>query len=448
MRAFRAVIVIALILISIVAVPAIGAPMTKEPSPSVTAPGAPSSSESPGTIEISNDNATRYLAINASRINTTTIDTVTLDAGGVVVIGTREIVRTVNTEKFGATIRNASDKRAVIDAALDRVANRTDELRARQTAAIEAYNNDKLSTQAFLRELAIIDEKARQLRTYADNVRDEIPLLDDDRIAVGNRISYLQRELNMLTGPVRTNIQSALRGDSSGPQRYFVRTSAHGVVLATVGEDEYLREVYLAGARTVPNTTGFENLRQARDFVEKSYPVATNRSGSSEKAYEKNGLYWFRHKSSSGEKLSIGVNKSSGKVFHEVQVKYLGDDGTVPGPTNKSERYILTTRITHPGGYMRIQVSNRSNGDNRNGTVSINNETIGFTGEEEEGLYILQPAKPTTINVTINGETLSVTTGQASQLPPPPSNPAPDSSSVVDSSSRYNYWAKARDVRG
>jgi hypothetical protein len=448
MRAFRVVIVTALILISIVAVPAIGAPMTKEPSQPVTAPGAPSSSGSPGTIKHPIKNATAYLAINDSQINTTTIDTVTLDAGGVVVIGTREIVRTVNTEKFEAAIRNASDKRAVIDAALDRAANRTDELRARQTAAIEAYNNDELSTQAFLRELAIIDEKASQQRTYIDNVRDSIRLLDDDRRSVGNRVRYLLRELNMLTGPVRTNIQSALRGDSSGPQRYFVRTSARGVVLATIGEHKYLREVYLPGARTVPNTTGFKNIGQASDFVEKSYSVAKNRSDSAEKAYEEHGLYWFKHYTSTGEKLAISVNKSSGKVFHEVQVKFLDDDGTVQGPTNKSEQYILTTRITHPGGYMRIQVSNRSNGDNRNGTVSINNETIGFTGEEEEGLYILQPAKPTTINVTINGETLSVTTGQASQLPPPPSNPAPDSSSIVDSPSRSNYWAKGRDVRG
>lgn len=449
MRSFRVMVVVVLVLTSLTAVPLIGAPTAQAPSSPVSAPGTQSSpSGSPGIIKRPIDNTTSYLAINESWINTTRINTIIHDAGGVVVIGTQKIVRTVSTNQFDAAIQNASDERVVIDAALDRAANRTDELRARQTSAIEAYNDGELSRQAFLRELAIIGKKATQLRTYVESVSRKIRLLDGESRSIRNRVSYLKRELNTLTGPVRTRIRSSLQGDPSAPQRYFVRTSDHGVVLATVGEDKYVREVYLTGARTVPNATGFTSLKQARNFVEESYPVAKNWSEpTSEVAYEKNGLYWFKYESYSDTKLIIGVDKSSGKVFHEEQVKLLIDDGTIAGPTDKSEHYALTTRLTHPGGYMRILLTNRTNGDEINGTISINNETISVTGTDGK-LYILQPDNLTTINATVNGETLSVTIGQTSQAPPTHPEPGPGSDSTFDFVSGHDFRAKAKDVRG
>lgn len=448
MRGFRVMIVITLVLTSIAAVPPIGAPEAKDPALPVSAPGtSPSSpSGSPGEIKRPLDNATSYLAINESWVNTTTIDTITHDAGGMVIISTRKIARTVRTNTLDTTIRNSSNDQAVIDTALDRIANRTDELRARQTTAIEAYNNGELSTQAFLRELAIIGKKASQLRINVKSVGSKIRLLDAGRKSIRNRVSYIKRELSTLSGPVRTRIQSTLRGDSSAPHRYFVQTSAHGVALATVSEDKYIREVYLTGARTLPNTTGFTSFGQARDFVERSYPVAKNWSEpTSEVGYEKNGLYWFKYESYLDTKLSIGVNKSSGEIFHEEQVKLLVDEGTRAGPTDTSEQYALTTRLTHHGGYMRILLTNRSNGEGRNGTISINNETIGVT-DEEGVLYILQPSKLTTINATVDGETLSVTVGQTSQAPPIHPRSVSDRSSAVGSG--HERWAKEKEIWG
>lgn len=125
----------------------------------------------------------------------------------------------------------------------------------------------------------------------------------------------------------------------------------------------------------------------------------------------------------------------------------MSDDNTVSGPNDTSEHYALTTRRTHPGGYMRIRLTNRSDGEARNGTISINNETIGVTGTDGN-LYMLQPAKLTTITATINGETLSVTIGQTFQAPPLNPMPASDIDSVFGLVSEHERWAKEGTLRG
>jgi hypothetical protein len=431
MRAFRVILAIVLILAPITAVPSIGAPEAEDPSRPVSTPSA-AASGSPGTIKQPFNNSTSHLAIKQSRINNTTTDTVSLDVGGSVVIDTREIVRTVNVEQFHATIQNASNKQAAVDTALDRAANRTDALRERQTTAIRAYNKGKLSTEGLLRELAIIAEKATQLRTYVGEVGSVSK-------SAGSRVTYLQAELATLIGPVRTRIQSALRGNSSYPQRYSVQTSAQGVVLSTIDDETYVREVYLTGARTVPNSTGLSPSEARTLAEEKLYPVAANWSGSE---FHTSGRDFYRVAFYNlYNNIKLYIDKSSGKVFHEKQVIAINEDNTADGPENVSGQYALSTRVTYPGGYMRVRLTNSENGSERNGTISIGNKTIGVTGKDGK-LYMLQPRKPATITATVHGETVSVTVGnesQAESTPPgpatSPTSPNPNSKSSLSSES-------------
>jgi hypothetical protein len=428
MRAFRVILVIVLVLVPITAVSSIGAPAAENPSRPVSTPSA-AASGSPGTISRSPNNSTSYLAIKQSRINNTTIDTVSLDVGGSVVINTREIVRTVNVKQFHTAIQNASNKQAVVDAALDRAANRTAALRARQTAAIMAYNNGELSTEGLLRELAIIAEKATQLRTYVGEVGSVSG-------SAGRRVSYLQAEFATLLGPVRTRIQAALRGNSSYPQRYFVQTSARGVVLATIDDGTYVREVYLAGARTAPNSTGLSSSEARNLAEEKLYPVAANWSGS--RFYTSGRSYRVLFENAYNN-IKIYIDKSSGKVFHEKQVITTENENTADGPENVNGQYALSTRVTHPGGYMYVRLTTSKNGTERNGTISIGNKTIGVTGEDGE-LLLLQPYKPTTITASVHGETVSVTVGNTSQAKStPPGPPTGPTSSDSNSKSRLSF---------
>jgi hypothetical protein len=438
MRAFRVILVIVLVLVPITAVPSIGAPAAEDSSRPVSTPGA-AVSGSPGTIKQPSNNSTSYLAIKQNRINNTAIDTVSLDVGGSVVISTREIVRTVNVKQFHATVQNASNKQAVVDAALDQAANRTTALRARQTAAIRAYNNGDLSTEGLLRELAIIGKKATELRTYVGEI-------GSVSRSAGSRVTYLQAELATLLGPVRTRIQAALRGNSSYPQRYFVQTSAQGVVLATIDERTYVREVYLTGARTVPNSTGLSP-SEARSLVKNElYPVATNWTRFVTYTTER-GLYRFRFDDTLGH-ITVNMNGSSGKIFYGERVITIDEENTADGPTNTSGQYALSTRVTYPGGYMRVLLTNRENGDKRNGTISIGNRTIGVTGEDGT-LLLLQPREPTTITASVHGETVSVTVGNESQAESTPPGPAigptsPDSNSRSSPSSDTDFILSPR----
>jgi hypothetical protein len=436
MRAFRVLIVVALILIPIMGIPTVRAPTTENPTPEVpdldtSDPNTPDLntsnlsipvSKSPGTIKQPLNNSTSYLAIDREWINTTRIDTVTLDVGGAVVIDAREIVQEFSIERFHATYQNASDetRQDVIDSALDRAANQTSTLRARQASAIEAYNTDELSTQAFLRKLAVIAAEASHLRGFVESVGQYAN--ESTQI----RVRTLEKELSALAGPVRTRIQSALHGEPDAPNRYFIETSPRGVILATIDDNEYIREVYLAAARTAPNSTEPISFGEAYNTVIRDlYPfvplsnINTNGDGK---------IYKFSFGHSYGD-LTVYMDKTTGKVFYEQQILELDDTHTAFGQQKSNGSFALTTRETYPGGYMLVRVTNPANGNPRNGTVAINGETVGVTskGEDDKNsdLYILQPRKKTTITVTVNGNTKSVTVGNTSVTPPPRPIPTP-----------------------
>lgn len=411
MRSPRLLVVCALIL-----APVTGIPLSST-APNAPPPAPGTASKSPGTIKQPINDSVSHLAIKSGQINSTTIETATLDISSPVTSDGSKLQRTYRIERFEAAYENASNQQAVVDAALNRSEDQVATLQKRQKEAIKGYNDGALSTRTFLRKLALITAKANQTKIFIKHV---------SRKPDYNRAKYLRGDLKSFTGPVRTRIRSALQGDPDAPKRYFVRTSSQGVVLGTIDDGQYVRETNLAGDRPKQNTTGSIDSYELIDIIHKSYP-SSKEYGLNFKQFGDHYVYKLDH---SHGRLRTYVDSRSGEIFYEKQVATISDERTVEGPQNTNGSFALTTHVTYPGGYMIVRLTEPETGNTVNGTITVENETVGTTEDGE--LYMLQPSNGTTINATVDTETVSVTLGKKPAGPPGP----PQSDSAIESPER------------
>lgn len=410
MRSPRLLVVCALILAPVTGIPLSTAPNAPPPAPGVN-------SKSPGTVKQPINDSVSHLAITSGQINSTTIETTTLDISSSVVSDGSRFQRTYRIHRFDAAYENASNKQAVVDAALNQSENRIATLQKRQKEAINEYNDD-MSTQTFLRKLAFITAEAEQTSVFVEHV---------GKKTNSNRATYLRGDLNSFTGPVRTRIRSALQGDPDAPKRYFVRTTSQGIVLGAIDDGQYVRETYLSGARTGSNNSTSPSFEEARKKFERSYPSIDSYDARTIRTLDSHYVYKLPH---SYGQLTTKVDRTSGEIFYEKQTVSISDERTVAGPQNTNGPFALTTRVTYPGGYMIVRLTDPENDETVNGTITVGNETVGTTEDGE--LAMLQPPNGTTINATVDTETVSVTLGKTSAGPSGP----PQSDSAIESPDR------------
>ncbi|WP_248908669.1 DUF7096 domain-containing protein [Halocatena marina] len=382
---------------ALVLAPIAGVPLSATETNTPTASG--SGTVSPGTIKRPINNSVSHLAINSTQINETGIETVTLDVSGAVAFDGSNYNRRHRIKSFDATLKNASDRQEVINSALDQAENQTVELQTRQKEAIKNYNDGTLSAQAFLRELAAISAEAYQIRVFAEYI-----LRTPQQSESANRAQQLKMELTPLIGFVRPIAQSTLNGDPSSPKQFFVRTSDRGVVLATIHDGQYIREAYLSDAKAGPNTTGSISKDKANKIINESYP-----SIDADDTALLPGMSHYVFRGRGGGFMSM-VDHSSENIFSEHQKILISDKHTVRGPQNTSGPFTLETNTTYTGGYMIVRVNDPETDAEPNGTITVDGETVGTTEDGE--LHMLQPPNGSTINATVDGETVSVTVGK------------------------------------
>ncbi|MFC6961329.1 DUF7096 domain-containing protein [Halocatena marina] len=384
---------------ALVLAPIAGVPLSATETNTPTASG--SGTVSPGTIKRPINNSVSHLAINSTQINETGIETVTLDVSGAVAFDGSTFRREQRFARFQAAQKNASDPQEVVDSELTWAENRTDKLRTRQREAIENYNDGTLSAQAFLRELAAISAEANQLSVFVEDVGKN-----------SDRSLYIKSEIDPLTGTVQSIIGSALQGDSGAPNRFFVQTSEQGgVVLATVNDGQYIREVYLPEVRDAPTDNRSYSYLDALNVLNKSYisiDAFTNDVGQI-KTHPDHHRFILSPPYGSVEIRSF-VDRSSGEIFYERQNLSISDKRTIHGPQNTSGPFTLETNTTYTGGYMIVRVNDPETDAEPNGTITVDGETVGTTEDGE--LHMLQPPNGSTINATVDGETVSVTVGK------------------------------------
>lgn len=371
-----------------------------------------------GTIKHAINGDLSYLEINRS-IERNDMVTVTQDAGSSVSLDTTKIQSEYERERIKTAHKNASDERAFATDELDTIETQRDELRKRQNDTIRKYNDGEISSEMLLRELALISTEAQRIQVMANY------LTDVGNESLTHRANNINQELNMFQGPVRTRIQSALNGDPTAPNRFFLRTTSEGVVLATIDDssDEatYVREAYFDGGRSsAEESTNFgeeymsENVKQLYGIGEGYMDEELGAM-----SFYRYDLYPPEYASADDGRIRHYVDRGSGNIVFERQMITIDEQRTVEHEPQKSqnEQLALTQRTTFPGGYMYVRLTHPE-GETRNGTISVDGEPVGTT--DEDGLFMLQPPNRSTITATTGTENISVTVGNDSRQPPGP----------------------------
>ncbi|ELZ37800.1 hypothetical protein C471_11881 [Halorubrum saccharovorum DSM 1137] len=143
-------------------------------------------------------------------------------------------------QRIEAAETNAERQRRIL-AAINRVERDEVTLNSRQAEVFSAHATGELSNRELLDELVRIAATAREY----DERLEELDALaqETDGFSAPVRLDELQVALQVYEGPVRDYALSAARGELS-PTEVYVESSERSIVLATIVDGEYVREVF------------------------------------------------------------------------------------------------------------------------------------------------------------------------------------------------------------
>lgn len=402
----------ALLAVAVVAVP-IGA-TTAVPAPASQGHVAPPSDPAPQVDEGATlDGPVEVLALAEGVENRSTTAETALDVGPAVSIDANASSHELLTRRALARVRETDDPGAALADELSRLEARADALGRSQRAALRAFSAGQVDPRTTLHRLIQIDRTARALDDRRTSIVAAARARDAD--VPTERSETLGRELAIYTGPVRTRLAAALRGEAPQTQVYL-STTPRGVTLATITESGYVRETYRGELRRTGGTP--LNRTAAQTAVARAYPsvwgarraVTTQPAGVSEVRVTYNG----------GE-LAATVGSGNARVFRDVHRQSLGVAGTDATAINTRDGLRMVVNRSYAGGPMRVRVET-VDGDPVNASVTVGPEggdsaPVGRTGPDGEQ-WTLTPAERFTI-VAIRGQSVVFITMDPVERPRP-----------------------------
>ncbi|WP_410765853.1 hypothetical protein [Haloferax sp. DFSO60] len=428
MKALPLVLVVVL-----VASPALGA-VGPEP---FAAPSADLGETQPMQVEGSANDTVHVLDIPEPQVARSSLDDEHVDLGpalGFSTIHANGRLQTLTSiERIEATEDNNLRQQQILGE-INRIEQRTIALQSQQQNALSAYNAGELSARGLIVELARIDAEARNLNDRRTELR-ELAIETPDFSVDSGRLAALERELDTFTGPVRAQAAAVMAGRAD-PGRFFVRTSETGVVLSTIADGTYIREVYRSDLRDRENT-GVTPAR-ALDVVAENYPTIWE-SRASENGADVVGAgdsYLVRISHSTGQ-LFAYVDSGSGRVFKEAQIRPLNNEFASEPATQVKDGLNLTVYRTYPGGPMRITLNESATDNPVRANVTLGVEAsqestlLGRT-DSDGSIWTLSPGSRFTVTV-IRGNAAVVLTVEPTAVPELETNSTSTTTNVGDS---------------
>ncbi|WP_313691534.1 DUF7096 domain-containing protein [Halorarum halobium] len=326
-------------------------------------------------------NRTHVLSIPSENVTNARIDEARIDAGlavGVEVNTSAERMETIALrQRITAAETNDERQRRVLDG-MNELEKRVVTLRTEHRTAIEGYASGELGTRELLAELARIKAESDALERRLA-VLEELASETEGSTLDSDRIPALAFQLRAFDGPVRDRALQASSGEAP-PTRIYVAASEDGVVLSTVIDGQYVREVYRGDLRSLQSGT----VAMAENVTARSYPAiwaaSTNPSGTG------SGSTHIVDVPYATGNLTAFVDGGSERVFKEYQRIRLAN---VTGGEVRERTIDLTVRVnrTYAGGPLRIEVLDPGTGDPIDASVRIaaGNEgsvDVGTTGED------------------------------------------------------------------
>lgn len=258
---------------------------------------------------------------------------------------------------------NSSVRRQILENVTETVANDVNALQQDEQRARRAYVNGEITRQQYAQQLAIIHTKATHLSRFMGERAGQGRSLYSYASTYGgiqNRISFLNEELQYLTGPIREEMAAAVQGERP-PVRVFVAASDVGFELSHIRDNGvYVHSAYRSD-NIDDDSTPTLAISEVEQLVLDLYPWAMDQNSSGEltnwRPTRAHGtseiLITHRH-----GRLTANVDDTTELVYYEVQHKRL-DGLPVEYRFNRTENgtRVLVSR-TYPGGPMQVRILN------------------------------------------------------------------------------------------
>ena len=307
---------------------------------------------------------------------------------------------------------SSEERQRRIVAAESRVRQAEVSLHERQRRAIEAHAAGELTDEELLLELGRIALRAEILADRLDVITELAAETEGFNLATEN----LQLRLAVYHGPVRSQAVEIARGEAD-PNRVYVESTSDGLVLTTIVDDTYVREVY-RGDKWDRGASDFESAADARNVTTEAYPNVADTDTST---------------LGSGTPIRVTLNHDPGQirtfvsagdggVFVEHQTRELTQFTEGETLNTTQDGLNLSIERTYAGGPVRVTIVDAETGEPiRGATVTVaadqgESTEVGTTNEEGH-LWILSPGDSYRVTV-IDDPRVARLTGIDPMTPP------------------------------
>ncbi|UHH25071.1 DUF7094 domain-containing protein [Halobacterium noricense] len=299
---------------------------------------------------------------------------------------------------------NRSARREILQNATDKAAERVAELRARATAANDAYRDGEMTAAAYVRTLGAIHAEASSLSSMLGSTSAPGTLYsyayDNGFSEIGTRVYRLRAQLATVEGPVRERIAAVVHGDREQIRVHV--TAGNGVMLSTIDDGRYVRETVRPD--NVEDDLGGD-ISDAPGIIQAQYPWLANHSTSP--SIETRGGYAFYYRANYGHgQITAYIDTTTERVYAEHHQQTLAQLPADAERNDTANNATLTTSRTYAGGPLLVRMENEA-GEPLDTTVSLNGTVAGDTGDDGR-LWVLSPAGEYNVTTVHDGARLEV----------------------------------------
>jgi hypothetical protein len=311
-------------------------------------------------------------------------------------------------------VQSDSARFDILSSALDRAEDRVVAIREQEADATAAYGRGSTTGAELARRLARTRGRGVALDSFLGRVRTAGRSVGAR--AIVERSDAVALRASTLTGPVRSRVVSAIRGEQ--PTQVYVETANETLVVAATTDDTYRREVSVPVVSDESKTV--ITLATAITRVAEYYPSAyADRTRVEAGGNREAGLYRIGVIGPTSTRTDVFLEARSRRVFRETRVRPLRSLPTVESSATTADGVRLSVSTAYRGGPLLVHTTREASQDGVAATIRVDDTRVGTTGPNGR-LWTVAPRGQSTIRANVtDGPTLSVMTPPVS---PPPLN--------------------------
>lgn len=361
-----------------------------------------------------NENGTNYLSPPEGA--TEGYDRITVDVTSAASFTAQEIHSSHETRTYAQQLEAANESERTLVAAdqLDSVERRFEALARQQGRLYQSHADGEISDRTLLRELVRFRIVANtQVQNY-------------ERAAANTdlgirRISQLETLSTGLTTeqPVLDRVEQTM--STADSQVIYLAAAGEGLTLATVTEDEYVRQATVLDERDFEGQDQFkldqnitidddqwatpQGYSEAQNRLAELYPWAYDLTEVRADVEQLSRTYKFDVATPEGE-LTTYFDGATRNVFHENQVGSPAQRSVERVLSNSSGQLNVSASLTHNSGPLRVEVTD-DGAPVVGAVVRINGDVVGRTDNRGE-LWAIQPRGEFDVTATVDNDTVAV----------------------------------------